>query len=84
MDPSSDQSLVGFLHQCGHCPDHCFFAPMKIWVLYNGLISCVLMGGLLLGEFVSLRKRQSGACIGSEITAFPSGHPKIVASNYSD
>ena len=34
-----------------------FFAPMKIWVLYNGLISYVLMGGLLLGEFV-LRKRQ--------------------------
>jgi len=34
-----------------------FFAPMKIWVMYNGLISYVLMGGLLLGEFV-LRKRQ--------------------------
>ena len=34
-----------------------FFAPMKIWVLYNGLISYLLMGGLLLGEFV-LRKRQ--------------------------
>ncbi len=30
---------------------------MKIWVLYNGLISYVLMGGLLLGEFI-LRKRQ--------------------------
>lgn len=32
------------------------FAPMKIWVLYNGFISYVLMGILLLGEFI-LRKR---------------------------
>lgn len=32
------------------------FAPMKIWVLYNGFISYVLMGILFLGEFV-LRKR---------------------------
>lgn len=34
-----------------------FFAPMKIWVLYNGFIAYVLMGILLLGEFL-LRKRQ--------------------------
>ena len=34
-----------------------FFAPMNIWVLYNGFISYVLMGILLLGEFL-LRKRQ--------------------------
>ena len=33
------------------------FAPMKIWVLYNGFISYLLMGLLLLGEFI-LRKRQ--------------------------
>ena len=32
------------------------FAPMKIWVLYNGFISYVLMGILFLGEFI-LRKR---------------------------
>ena len=32
------------------------FAPMKIWVIYNGFISYVLMGILLLGEFI-LRKR---------------------------
>lgn len=32
------------------------FAPMKIWVLYNGFISYVLMGMLFLGEFI-LRKR---------------------------
>lgn len=32
------------------------FAPMKIWVIYNGFISYVLMGILFLGEFV-LRKR---------------------------
>lgn len=32
------------------------FAPMKIWVIYNGFISYVLMGVLLLGEFI-LRKR---------------------------
>ena len=32
------------------------FAPMNIWVLYNGFISYVLMGILLLGEFI-LRKR---------------------------
>ena len=32
------------------------FAPMKIWVLYNGVISYVLMGMLMLGEFL-LRKR---------------------------
>lgn len=34
-----------------------FFAPTKIWVLYNGFISYLLMGVLLLGEFL-LRKRQ--------------------------
>lgn len=33
------------------------FAPMQVWVLYNGFISYVLMGLLLLGEFI-LRKRQ--------------------------
>jgi len=33
------------------------FASMQIWVLYNGFISYVLMGLLLLGEFI-LRKRQ--------------------------
>lgn len=33
------------------------FAPMKVWVIYNGFISYVLMGILLLGEFI-LRKRQ--------------------------
>ncbi|MGS0706379.1 septation protein IspZ [Acinetobacter sp. ANC 3781] len=33
------------------------FAPMQIWVLYNGFISYLLMGLLLLGEFI-LRKRQ--------------------------
>ena len=32
------------------------FAPMKIWMIYNGFISYVLMGILFLGEFV-LRKR---------------------------
>jgi uncharacterized membrane protein len=32
------------------------FAPMKFWVIYNGFISYVLMGILLLGEFI-LRKR---------------------------
>ena len=31
-------------------------APMKVWVIYNGFISYVLMGILLLGEFI-LRKR---------------------------
>lgn len=34
-----------------------FFTSMKIWVLYNGLISYLLMGVLLSGEFI-LRKRQ--------------------------
>ena len=33
------------------------FASMQLWVLYNGFISYVLMGLLLLGEFI-LRKRQ--------------------------
>ncbi|MFH7765893.1 septation protein IspZ [Acinetobacter sp. BSP-28] len=33
------------------------FASMQTWVLYNGFISYVLMGLLLLGEFI-LRKRQ--------------------------
>lgn len=33
------------------------FASMQVWVLYNGFISYVLMGLLLLGEFI-LRKRQ--------------------------
>lgn len=33
------------------------FAPMQIWVLYNGFIAYVLMGMLLLGEWL-LRKRQ--------------------------
>ncbi len=33
------------------------FAPMRFWVIYNGFISYVLMGILLLGEFI-LRKRQ--------------------------
>jgi len=32
------------------------FTPMKFWVIYNGFISYVLMGILLLGEFI-LRKR---------------------------
>ena len=32
------------------------FAPMNVWVLYNGVISYVLMGMLMLGEFL-LRKR---------------------------
>ena len=32
------------------------YAPTQIWVLYNGFISYVLMGILLLGEFI-LRKR---------------------------
>jgi uncharacterized membrane protein len=30
---------------------------MQVWVLYNGFISYVLMGLLLLGDFI-LRKRQ--------------------------
>lgn len=34
-----------------------FFTSTKIWVLYNGFISYLLMGILLLGEFL-LRKRQ--------------------------
>ncbi|WP_111885457.1 MULTISPECIES: septation protein IspZ [unclassified Acinetobacter] len=34
-----------------------YFVSMKIWVLYNGFISYVLMGILLLGEYL-LRKRQ--------------------------
>lgn len=34
-----------------------FGMPMKIWVLYNGFLSYVLMGLLMLGEFI-LRKRQ--------------------------
>lgn len=33
------------------------FAPTRFWVIYNGFISYVLMGILLLGEFI-LRKRQ--------------------------
>lgn len=33
------------------------FSSTKVWMLYNGFISYVLMGILLLGEFV-LRKRQ--------------------------
>ncbi|WP_173912427.1 septation protein IspZ [Acinetobacter sp. Marseille-Q1618] len=33
------------------------FAPMKVWVIYNGFISYILMGILFLGEFI-LRKRQ--------------------------
>ncbi|WP_445114970.1 septation protein IspZ [Acinetobacter sp. WZC-1] len=33
------------------------FAPMQVWVIYNGFISYLLMGMLLLGEFI-LRKRQ--------------------------
>ncbi len=32
------------------------YAPTQIWMLYNGFISYVLMGILLLGEFI-LRKR---------------------------
>lgn len=32
------------------------FTPMKIWVIYNGFISYILMGILFLGEFI-LRKR---------------------------
>ncbi|WP_111858833.1 septation protein IspZ [Acinetobacter sp. CFCC 10889] len=32
------------------------FVPMKIWVIYNGFISYILMGILFLGEFI-LRKR---------------------------
>lgn len=34
-----------------------FFFPIQIWVLYNGFISYLMMGVLLLGEFI-LRKRQ--------------------------
>lgn len=34
-----------------------FFAPMHIWVLYNGVISYLVMGVLFTGEFF-LRKRQ--------------------------
>lgn len=34
-----------------------FFFPISIWVLYNGFISYLMMGVLLLGEFI-LRKRQ--------------------------
>ncbi|ATO18624.1 Clp protease [Acinetobacter sp. LoGeW2-3] len=34
-----------------------YFTPTRIWVLYNGFISYVFMGCLLLGEYV-LRKRQ--------------------------
>lgn len=32
------------------------FAPMRVWVIYNGFISYILMGILFLGEFI-LRKR---------------------------
>ncbi|OTG67378.1 septation protein IspZ [Acinetobacter silvestris] len=35
------------------------FAPMHVWVIYNGFISYVLMGILLLGEFI-LRKHHQG------------------------
>lgn len=35
------------------------FAPMKIWVIYNGFISYVLMGILLLGEFILRKRHQS-------------------------
>lgn len=34
-----------------------FFLSIEIWVLYNGFISYLMMGVLLLGEFI-LRKRQ--------------------------
>lgn len=34
-----------------------YFASTQIWVIYNGFISYVLMGILLLGEYL-LRKRQ--------------------------
>lgn len=34
-----------------------YFTPIKIWVIYNGFVSYVLMGILLLGEYL-LRKRQ--------------------------
>ena len=34
-----------------------FFTSMKIWVIYNGFLSYLLMGLLLIGEFI-LRKRQ--------------------------
>ena len=34
-----------------------FFASTKVWMLYNGFISYIFMGILMLGEFV-LRKRQ--------------------------
>ncbi|MHA3060520.1 COG4648 family protein [Acinetobacter sp. ANC 4636] len=34
-----------------------YFAPMQVWVQYNGLISYLLMGILLTAEFI-LRKRQ--------------------------
>lgn len=32
------------------------FAPMKYWIIYNGLLSYLFMGILLLGEYI-LRKR---------------------------
>jgi len=32
------------------------FASMQLWVLYNGFISYLLIGALLVGEFI-LRKR---------------------------
>ncbi len=34
-----------------------YWAQIRIWVIYNGFISYVLMGCLLLGEYI-LRKRQ--------------------------
>jgi len=34
-----------------------YLTSMQIWVWYNGFLSYILMGGLLLGEYI-LRKRQ--------------------------
>lgn len=34
-----------------------YFASTQVWVIYNGFISYVLMGALMLGEYI-LRKRQ--------------------------
>lgn len=57
MDLSSDKGLVCFFGiNAVIALITVFFAPMEIWVLYNGLISYLLMGILLIAEFI-LRKR---------------------------
>lgn len=35
------------------------FAPIQVWLIYNGCISYLLMGVLLLGEFVLRKKYQN-------------------------